>query len=197
MHVYSHTTHSNHTKFCKTTVISFIQVYIGFTQPCSQPSTQLLVACSTEKWERAWYIFSLEWHQDRKDGRKGLVQAQNTTKRDVTKVTCHTYLASRNDCHIFESVETLPREESNQALPRGGRTWRHIVATISTLRWHFKGKNRGCKLQGSLYGLSHDWHVGFSTTVFARWDAAATIYFIVQFCAASIHEWLLIESGVY
>ena len=23
--------------------------------------------------------------------------------------------------------------------------------------------NRGCKLQGSLYGLSHDWHIGFIT----------------------------------
>ena len=34
-------------------------------------------------------------------------------------------------------------------------------------------------------------------TVFARSDAAATIYFIAQFCAASIREQLLIESGVY
>jgi len=34
-------------------------------------------------------------------------------------------------------------------------------------------------------------------TVFARSDAAATTYFIAQFCAASIREWLLIESGVY
>ena len=34
-------------------------------------------------------------------------------------------------------------------------------------------------------------------TVFARPDAAATIYFITQFCAASIRERLLIESGVY
>ena len=34
---------------------------------------QLSVACSTEKQERAWYLFSCEWHQDRKDGRKGLI----------------------------------------------------------------------------------------------------------------------------
>ena len=32
-------------------------------------------------------------------------------------------------------------------------------------------------------------------TLFARSDAAATIYFIAQFCAASIREWILIESG--
>ena len=37
----------------------------------------------------------------------------------------------------------------------------------------------------------------FPTTVFSRSDAMATIYFITQFCAASIQEWLLIESGVY
>ena len=35
------------------------------------------------------------------------------------------------------------------------------------------------------------------STVFARSDAAATIYFIAQFCAAFIRERLLIESGVY
>ena len=35
------------------------------------------------------------------------------------------------------------------------------------------------------------------TTVFARSDAVATIYFIAQFCAASIRERLLVESGVY
>ena len=34
-------------------------------------------------------------------------------------------------------------------------------------------------------------------TVFARSDAAATIYFIAQFCAASIRERLLIKSGIY
>ena len=39
---------------------------------------------------------------------------------------------------------------------RGGRTWRHIVATICTLWLHSKGKNHGCKLQESLCGQSHD-----------------------------------------
>ena len=32
-------------------------------------------------------------------------------------------------------------------------------------------------------------------TIFAQSDAAATIYFITQFCGASIREWLLIKSG--
>ena len=32
-------------------------------------------------------------------------------------------------------------------------------------------------------------------TVFARSDAAASIYFITQLCVASIRERLLIESG--
>ena len=38
---------------------------------------------------------------------------------------------------------------------------------------------------------------GGSSTLFARSDAAVTVYFIAQFCAASIREQLLIESGVY
>ena len=37
----------------------------------------------------------------------------------------------------------------------------------------------------------------FPSTVFARSGIVAPIYFIVQFWAASIWEWLLIESGVY
>ena len=38
-----------------------------------------------------------------------------------------------------------------------------IVVTISVLRWHSKGKNHRWKLQGLLYGLSHDGCVEFST----------------------------------
>ena len=34
-------------------------------------------------------------------------------------------------------------------------------------------------------------------TIFARSDAVATIYFIMQFCAASIRERLLYESSIY
>ena len=35
------------------------------------------------------------------------------------------------------------------------------------------------------------------TTILARSDAAATIYFVTQFCAASIQERLRFQSGVY
>ena len=35
--------------------------------------TQLSIAFSMEKRERAWYLFSREWCQDRKDGRKSLI----------------------------------------------------------------------------------------------------------------------------
>jgi len=34
-------------------------------------------------------------------------------------------------------------------------------------------------------------------TIFTRSDAAATSYFIMQFCAACIRERLLFESGIY
>jgi len=44
----------------------------------------------------------------------------------------------------------------------------------------------------------HIWqYYNFVCTIFGQSDATATIYFITQFCAASIREWLLIESGVY
>ena len=45
---------------------------------------------------------------------------------------------------------------------RGGTTW-HVVVTICTLWLHSKGKNRGCKLQESLCGWSHDGRMVFST----------------------------------
>ena len=43
-----------------------------------RPPTQLFVACRTEKQERAWYLFSREQHQDRKDGRMGLIMSRRT-----------------------------------------------------------------------------------------------------------------------
>ena len=43
-----------------------------------RPPTQLSVACRTEKQERAWYLFSREQHQDRKDGRMGLIMSRRT-----------------------------------------------------------------------------------------------------------------------
>ena len=43
----------------------------------------------------------------------------------------------------------------------GGRTWCYIVATISTLWWYSKGRNRGCKLQGPLHGVSLDRCIAF------------------------------------
>ena len=42
---------------------------------------QLSVASSTEKRERAWYLFSREWRRDRKDGRKGLIVHRCTRPR--------------------------------------------------------------------------------------------------------------------
>ena len=51
---------------------------------------------------------------------------------------------------------------------RGGKTWCHIVATFSVLWWHSKGRNRGCKLQGSLYRLSYKGCIGFSTKLKLR-----------------------------
>ena len=46
---------------------------------------QLSVAFSTVKWERAWYLFSREWHQDRKGGRKGLIVHGRTGPRTAKR----------------------------------------------------------------------------------------------------------------
>ena len=48
-------------------------------------SAQLSVAISTEKRERAWYLFSHEWHRDRKDGIKGLIVCGCTGPRTVKR----------------------------------------------------------------------------------------------------------------
>ena len=47
--------------------------------------TQLSVAFNTVKRERAWYLFSREWHQDRKGGRKGLIVRGRTGPRTVKR----------------------------------------------------------------------------------------------------------------
>ena len=46
---------------------------------------QLSVACSTVKQERAWYLFSREWRQDRKGGRKGLIVCGRTGPRTAKR----------------------------------------------------------------------------------------------------------------
>ena len=46
---------------------------------------QLSVASSTVKRERAWYLLSREWYQDRKSGRKGLVVHGHTGPRTVKR----------------------------------------------------------------------------------------------------------------
>ena len=46
---------------------------------------QLSIAISTEKRERAWYLFSREWRQDRKDGRKDLIVCGCTGPRTAKR----------------------------------------------------------------------------------------------------------------
>ena len=56
------------------------------TQLASFPGpAQLSVTISMEKRERAWYLFSREWCQDRKDGRKGLIVRGCTEPRTAKR----------------------------------------------------------------------------------------------------------------
>ena len=73
---------------------------------------QLSVACSTVKRERAWYLFSHERRQDRKDGRKGLIVCGHTglrTAKELLKylVNYHTYLTSGRRLSYTPSVECV------------------------------------------------------------------------------------------
>ena len=71
--------------------------------------------------------------------------------------------------HIWSSLKSTQTCEQIEICidckceTRGGRTWRHVVATIWTLWLHSKAKNRECKLQGWLYGQSHNGRLVFST----------------------------------
>ena len=69
---------------------------------------QLSFASSTVKRERAWYLFSREWHQDRKDGRKGLIVCGHTgprTKQPTYQVAYYMYLANGRQLSYTPSVE--------------------------------------------------------------------------------------------
>ena len=77
----------------------------------------------------------------------------------VDKTLSKKYLCYKKDkVSYFAAVQQV----SIKVWPRGGRTWSHVAATLSAPWWHSKSKN-GCKLQGSLYGLSHDGRIVFST----------------------------------
>ena len=66
--------------------------------------TQLFIAFSTEKWERAWYLSSREWHQERKDDRKGALGPEQW-KEPRYQITYYTYLVSRRWLSYTPSIE--------------------------------------------------------------------------------------------
>ena len=73
---------------------------------------QLSVTSCTVKWERAWYLFSHEWRQYRKGGRKGLIvrgRALGAEQRKEPRyqVAYHTYLASGRWLSYTPSVERV------------------------------------------------------------------------------------------
>ena len=72
-------------------------------------------------------------------------------------VMCHVMSCGTMWCHVMSCDtcdEIVPEERGHDIT---------IVVTISVLWWHSKGKNHRWKLQGLLYGLSHDGCVEFST----------------------------------
>ena len=75
---------------------------------------QLSIASSPVKWERAWYLFSHEWRQDRKGGRKGLIVSGHTGPRTAKRAKVpgslpayHTYLASGRRMSYTLSIERV------------------------------------------------------------------------------------------
>ena len=78
--------------------------------PCSQAPPSFL-SLPVKKRERAWYLFSREWRQDRKDDRKGLIvywcTRPRTVKRAKVPGNLHKHLASRRQLSYIPSVERV------------------------------------------------------------------------------------------
>ena len=75
------------------------------------------LVCSMEKLKRAWYLFSREWHQDRKDGRKELIVHWHTgpieqQKEPRYQVTCEMYLASGRRLSYTSSIDHIVVENT-------------------------------------------------------------------------------------
>ena len=73
--------------------------------------TQFSLTCSTEKRERAWYLFTREWRQDIKDSKKGLSGAQNSKKSKGTYVA-----------YYYSCLASEERPSNPQSLSVVGRT---------------------------------------------------------------------------
>ena len=76
----------------------------------------------TVKWERAWYLFSCEWNQDRKDGRKGLIvcrcRGPRTARRTkIYRETYYTHQASKGQSSYTPSVECVVSQIEYETLP--------------------------------------------------------------------------------
>ena len=92
---------------------------------------QLFIAISTEKWERAWYLFSREWRQDRKDSRKGLIvrgcTGPRTAKRvNVSGINLPPYLASGGWLSYTLSVECVVSWTICKMQPVCSENFRHF-----------------------------------------------------------------------
>ena len=116
--------------------------------------TQLSVTCSTEKWERAWYLFSREWGQDIEVERVLIVWGSDIAHKKWRYQLSNLSIASGGDCHALDSHvhvvgwiihETLPVcyensitpsscEEMYQALP--AESWGYMRYVTSTVGYN-------------------------------------------------------------
>ena len=81
-------------------------------EPCTQAPPSFPSLAVQLKRERAWYLFSRERRQDRKDGRKGLIVCGHTglrTAKELLKylVNYHTYLTSGRRLSYTPSIECV------------------------------------------------------------------------------------------
>ena len=123
--------------------------------------TQLSVAISMEKRERAWYLFSREWRRDRKDGRKGLIVRGCTGPRtaktaNVAGITYCKYLASGGRLSYTQSVERVVSWTIRETQPVCSENFCHFPITSysheKTLpafpycKWRKTGRGLGTRL---------------------------------------------------
>ena len=99
---------------------------------------QLSIAFSTVKRERDWYLFSHEWRQERKDGRKGLSVGGHigprTAKRARYQVAYYTFLASGRRLSYTPSVKRVVNWTIHKTQPFSSANFRHFLITSSHVR---------------------------------------------------------------
>ena len=83
------------------------------------------------KRERAWYLFSRDWRQDRKDGRNGLCVDALGPEEPRYQVTYHIYLASGRWLSYTPSIKRVASWTIRETQPVSSVNFRHFSTHLT------------------------------------------------------------------